>query len=103
MSEEQQENLNAILMQEFVSLEEGHLSLIAEFIRQYMGGNIESECEDEYSIGKDYLCLNFVCGMGNDDHLPYDEQDMKLVMESLNVLLGEEVFNSFIIDGYDWE
>ncbi len=103
MSEEQQENLNAILMQEFVSLEEGHLALIAEFIRQYMGGNIEPECEDEYSIGKDYLCLNFVYGMGDDDHLPYDEQDMKLVMESLNVLLGEEVFNSFIIDGYDWE
>ena len=103
MSEEQQENLNAILMQEFVSSEEGHLALIAEFIRQYMGGNIEPECEDEYSIGNDYLCLNFACGMGDDDHLPYDEQDMKLVMESLNTLMGAVIFDHFIIDGYDWE
>ena len=102
MSEEQQENLNAILMQEFVSSEEGHLALIAEFIRQYMGNNIVPDCVDEYEMGKDYLWLNFFY-MCEEDLLPYDENDMKLVMESLNALMGEEVFDKFVIGEVDWE
>lgn len=102
MSEEQQDNLKLILMQEFESTEEGHLALIAEFIRQYMGDNLVPDCVDEYEMGKDYLWLNFFY-MCEEDLLPYDENDMKLVMESLNALMGEEVFDKFVIGEVDWE
>lgn len=93
-----QEKLKQILQQELQSDDERSCLLIAEFIRQYMGGEIDVESIDECSIGNDYLSFYFFDDGVNE--YPYDEEALKLIMEAINSLMEEEIFDNYVSDGH---
>lgn len=98
LSEEQKENLALILERDFPSNDESSLSIIGEFIDEYMGGSVDVNNEDECNIGNDYIYFNFF--IDYDDVFEYDKEYIDLVMNALNSLLGTEVFDYGVAGGY---
>ena len=73
-------------------------NVISAFIDEYMGGEIDIESVDDCEIGEDYISFNF-CDMGGIEEFPYDKEDAELIMKALNKLLGEHIFDWYLIDG----
>lgn len=96
LTEAQQENLINILSYDYESDDEDSLSVIDEFISEYMGGHVEVDSEDDCGVSSGYLYLNF---FEYDEH-PYNEEDARSFMDALNRLLGAEVFDYYVIDGH---
>ncbi len=101
LTQKQQDMLVEILQRNFDSENENALAVIDEFISYYMGGNVEINSEDDCDIGTDYLYFNFYCDGVEIDEFPCDAEDMKILKGTLNLLLGEEVFDDFLISGHD--
>lgn len=89
-SKKQQNQVAAILERDFESGDEEALKIIDLFIDEYMGGEIVLGSDDCY-MGEDYLDFNFADGAD----YPYIEEDIILVMEAINRLLGENLFDRF--------
>ena len=98
LSEEQKENLALILQMDFPSDDVNSLAVISEFIEVYMGGSVDVDNEDECSIGNDYIYFNFT--IDYDEDFEYNKEDIDLVMNALNNLLGAEVFDYGVAGGY---
>lgn len=71
-------------------------SFLDAFKEDYFGGDYES-CDNAIEIGEKFIAFNF-----DDmaDH-PYDEDDLKTIMEMMNKIVGREVFIDYEGDGTD--
>lgn len=100
LTEDQMNILKAVLLQEYDSDDERSLTIAGEFIRQYMGGEINVDSTEECEIRNAYVSFNFFGEYKEDEH-SYDEEDMQLVMEAFNAFLAEEVFDYFLVTGHE--
>lgn len=62
----------------------------------YLAGDAD-ENVDNYTIGYDYISINFF----EQDDFPYSEVFLKQLMDALNDVLRSEVFNYFTASGHD--
>lgn len=100
LSEEQQELLRKVFLQEQEGLDKESLLVVTEFLKEYMGGAVEVDCVDDCQIGDTYINFNFFDEYGEQEH-PYEKEDMDLVMETLNNILGVEMFDYYLVSGHD--
>lgn len=74
---------------------EEEAEIISGFVSDYMGGTVSEG--DDYSIGDDYVSLNFM----EYDEYPYDEEPLCQFMQALNRLAGCEAFDYFVASGHE--
>ena len=92
-------SLQQILTQQLADGDVESQNVISAFIDEYMGGEINMESVDDCEMGEDYISFNF-CDMGGTEEFPYDKEDAELIMKALNKLLGEHIFDWYLIDGH---
>ncbi len=100
LSENQKNDLYSILERSFENGDEESLEYIVYFIDKYMGGDISLDGEEDCEIGDTYISFNFFGAEAIDEH-PYNEVDLQCLMEVLNKLLGEKVFDYFFASGHE--
>lgn len=74
---------------------EEEAEIISGFVSDYMGGTVSEG--DDYSIGDDYVSLNFM----EYDEYPYDEEPLCQFMQALNRLVDCEAFDYFVASGHE--
>lgn len=69
--------------------------VVSSFISDYMGG---TACEgDDYSIGSDYVSLNFF----EHEEYPYDKEALSQLQKALDEIVGCEAFQYFAAWGHE--
>lgn len=66
---------------------------VSEFREDYFGDNYDA-CENAIETGEDYIAFNFD---DMSDHT-YDENDLKIICDMLNQIVGRTIFNEY--EGY---
>lgn len=100
LKQEQKEILEEILLQKYDSLSRESLHVVEAFISKYMGENVDQGNIHDYKFGRNSITLYFE-EFGGTKEFRYNKGDLNLMKSALNTLLGEEVFDYFLVDGHD--
>lgn len=88
LTEEEMESLEDALTGQAESLDSEIGKFVAAFIEDYFGGDMDS-CDNAYEIDESYVAFNFDdCS----DH-EYLEEDLVIIQDYLNRIVGKEIFN----------
>lgn len=76
--------------------EEKYLNIVREFLLEYYGTYVSSE-EKDFIIEDDVIFLNFGFNRPEDYFRVYEPDDMRLLADALNQLLGDKYITRFTI------
>ena len=96
LSEEEQAFVAGVLSGEVKTELEQLNNFVRLFMDEYFGGDINA-CDCGYEVAAEYIAFNFDDSV---DH-EYDEEDLKLIMNKLNEIVGRPVFHDY--EGYGTE
>lgn len=96
LTEEEQELIISVLF-EGAETEDDKLNRFVElFINDYFGGDAEA-CDNAYEVEAEYVAFNFDDSRDHD----YSEEDLVLIRDELNKIVGREVFVDYEGAGTD--
>ena len=96
LTEEEQELIISVLF-EGAETEDEELNRFVElFINDYFGGDAEA-CDNAYEVEAEYVAFNFDDSRDHD----YSEEDLVLIRDELNKIVGREVFVDYEGAGTD--
>lgn len=102
LTEREKKLLLFVVKGEYDRGDEESRKIMEAFIDEYMGWAFMDredavECSDDCNFGDDRFNFNFWCE--NEDDHPYGREDMELVRNVLNKLLGREAFTHYEVGG----
>ena len=96
LTEEEQELIISILFEGAETDDEELNRFVGLFIEDYFGGNAEA-CDNAYEVEAEYVAFNFDDSRDHD----YSEDDLVLIREELNKIVGREAFEDYEGAGTD--
>lgn len=93
LSQTELDRLVSILAQEETLEDAGLNKFITLFVDDYFGGCVE-DCDYPYEMEPEYVVFNFDDSVDHD----YSEEDLVLIKDDLNKILGRQVFDEY--EGY---
>lgn len=96
LTEEEQELIISILFEGAETDDEELNRFVGLFIEDYFGGNAET-CDNAYEVEAEYVAFNFDDSRDHD----YSEDDLVLIREELNKIVGREAFEDYEGAGTD--
>lgn len=96
LSKSEQKKLEDTLKGE-IKAETAELASFADAFREDYFADDYAACDNPIEIGESYIAFNFD---DTSDH-PYDEEDLKMIMDSMNKMIGREAFCEYEGAGTD--